>query len=249
MVKTEINIVIHYVARIFLRGVLCFMFDRLLLSEKVANNITKLITDQEINSGDKLPNEIELAKQLSVSRSTVREAIKLLVSRNILEIRRGRGTYVCERPGIATDPLGVIFMNKKDILLYLFETRMIIEPGIAEIAAIKSSKKNIKDLEEAFNKIEKKVREGKNHTDADLDFHNIIAKSTQNPILHRILPIINDSIKEGYLETKDIPESGEKVITDHRNILHAIKQRDSESAKRFMKEHIVNGIEQISKKK
>jgi len=224
------------------------MFDRVLLSEKVSANIKNLIIDNQIQPGDKLPNEIDLAAQLNVSRSTIREAIKLLVSKNILEIRRGKGTYVCERPGIATDPLGVTFMNKKDLLLYLFEARLIIEPGIAEIAAIRSSEKNTKDLEEAFNKIEKNVREGKNHTDADLGFHNIIAKSTQNPILHRILPIINDSIKEGYLETKDIPESGEMVITDHRNILRAIKKKDHESAKKFMREHIIHGMEQISEK-
>ena len=224
------------------------MFDRVLLSEKVAVNIKELIIKNQYKPGDKLPNEMELTTQLNVSRSTIREAIKILMSKNILEIRRGKGTYVCERPGIASDPLGVTFMNKKDLLLYLFETRLIIEPGIAELAAIRSKEKNILDLENAFGRIVHNVTNNIDHTAADIHFHNIIAKSTQNPILQNILPVINDCIKEGYLETKDIPESGEKVIRDHRNILEAIRMNDSELARKYMIQHIQNGIKQIINK-
>ncbi len=225
------------------------MFDKVLLSEKVAANIKELIVKNQYKPGNKLPNEMELATQLNVSRSTVREAIKILMSKNILFIKRGRGTYVCERPGVATDPLGVTFMNKKDLLLYLFETRLLIEPGIAELAGIRATEKNLEDLEGVFKEIVSNVNEGRNHTEADTHFHNIIAKSTQNPILQNILPIINDSIKEGYLETRDIPESGDKVIKDHRNILQAIKKRDSSLARTYMSEHIQNGIKQIESKK
>ncbi|WP_165916297.1 FadR/GntR family transcriptional regulator [Marinisporobacter balticus] len=224
------------------------MFDKVLLSEKVANNIKKLIIDNELQPGDKLSNEIELSKILNVSRSTIRESVKILVSMNILEIRRGKGTFVCEKPGIATDPLGVTFMNKKDLLLYLFETRLIIEPEIAALAAKRAKEKNVEALEVAFMKMEKDILEGKDHTETDMDFHNIIAKSSQNPIIKRIVPIINDCIKEGYLETKDIPESGEKVIYYHEKVLDAIKNKDEKAAKKYMKEHIENGMGQIRKK-
>ncbi|MCT4619827.1 MAG: FadR family transcriptional regulator [Marinisporobacter sp.] len=224
------------------------MFDKVLLSEKVANNVKNLIIDNELQPGDKLPNEIQLSKILNVSRSTVREAIKILVSRNILEIKRGKGTFVCEKPGIATDPLGVTFMNKKDLLLYLFETRLIIEPEIAALAAKRATEKNVKALEEAFAKMKKDILEGKDHTETDMDFHNIIAKSSQNPIIKRIVPIINDSIKEGYLETKDIPESGEKVISYHEKVLEAIKNKDEKAARQHMKEHVENGMQEIRKK-
>jgi len=224
------------------------MFDKVLLSEKVANNVKNLIIDNELQPGDKLPNEIQLAKILNVSRSTVREAIKILVSRNILEIKRGKGTFVCEKPGIATDPLGVTFMNKKDLLLYLFETRLIIEPEIAALAAKRATEKNVKALEAAFVKMKNDILEGKDHTETDMDFHNIIAKSSQNPIIKRIVPIINDSIKEGYLETKDIPESGEKVISYHEKVLEAIKNKDEKAARQYMKEHVENGMQEIRKK-
>ncbi len=224
------------------------MFDKVLLSEKIANNIKALIIDQKLQPGEKLPNEIELANQLNVSRSTIREAIKTLVSKNVLEIHRGKGTYVCERPGIATDPLGVTFMNKKDLLIYLFETRLIIEPEMAALAAQRATEKNIKALEDAFHILQEQILEGKDHTKFDIKFHNIIAKSTQNPIIRRIVPIINDSIIEGYQETKDIPESGEKVLRHHRRVLDAILEKNEALARQYMREHIQSGMEQILQK-
>ena len=224
------------------------MFDKVLLSEKIANNIKALIIDQKLQPGEKLPNEIELANQLNVSRSTIREAIKTLVSKNVLEIHRGKGTYVCERPGIATDPLGVTFMNKKDLLIYLFETRLIIEPEMAALAAQRATEKNIKALEDAFHILQEQILEGKDHTKSDIKFHNIIAKSTQNPIIRRIVPIINDSIIEGYQETKDIPESGEKVLRHHRRVLDAILDKNEALARQYMREHIQSGMDQILQK-
>lgn len=224
------------------------MFEKIVLSEKVANNIKQLIIDQELQPGDKLPNEIELATRLNVSRSTIREAIKTLVSMNILEIHRGKGTYVCEKPGMAADPLGVSLINKKDLQLYLFETRLIFEPGIAAVAAKRASGKNIKLLREAFEAMKEDILAGRDHTEADMKFHNIIAFSTQNPIMQRIVPIINDSILEGYQETKDIPESGEKVIAYHEKILLAIERKNPQDAEQNMREHILNGMEQIAMK-
>ena len=71
-----------------------------LLPERVAEQIISLIAARVLKAGDKLPNEFDMAQQLSVGRGTIREAVKILVSRNILEIRRGCGTFVCENPGV-----------------------------------------------------------------------------------------------------------------------------------------------------
>lgn len=68
--------------------------NKKLLPQQVAEQIMNLIMDRELKSGDKLPNEFEMAQQLSVGRGTIREAVKILVSRNVLEIKRGRGTFV-----------------------------------------------------------------------------------------------------------------------------------------------------------
>ncbi len=225
------------------------MFDKVILSEKVAENIKKLIKDKKLQSGDKLPNEIELTKTLNVSRSTVREAIKTLVSKNILEVKRGKGTFVSNMPGLVKDPLGVSFMNKEDLLFYLFETRLIIEPEIAAISAERISDNQMIELEKAFIKMKEKIIMGEDHTEWDKKFHNIIAVSTGNPILQRIIPIIKDSITEGYMETKEIPESGEIVIKNHEKLLTAIKKKQRDTAREYMKDVILYGMNHIKAKR
>ncbi|GKX30798.1 GntR family transcriptional regulator [Vallitalea longa] len=221
------------------------MYDKEILSEKVANTIKKMIIDKKLKPGDKLANEIDLTNELNVSRSTVREAIKILVSTNILEVRRGKGTFVSENPGLYKDPLGVCFMDKKNLLKDLYESRLIIEPGICALAAIRATKGNILQLENSYINIKKEILNNIDHTETDIQFHNIIANSSQNPIINRILPIINEGIQEGYKETKDIRESGDTVLYHHGKILEAIKSRNPELARDCMTDHLSYGMEQI----
>ena len=92
------------------------------LVDRTADSIIKFITSQKLKTGDKLPNEYELATTLEVGRSTVREAVRSLVSRNVLEVRQGSGTYVTENPGISDDPLGFAFVEdtqKLTVRIYL----------------------------------------------------------------------------------------------------------------------------------
>ena len=95
------------------------------LAEQVADQINQVIIDQNINAGEKLPNEFELAARLNVGRGTIREAVKLLVARNCLEIRRGKGTFVVEKPGQIEDPLGFAYVKDKITLaIDLMELRL-----------------------------------------------------------------------------------------------------------------------------
>ncbi len=106
------------------------------LAEQVADQINQVIIDQNINAGEKLPNEFELAARLNVGRSTIREAVKLLVARNCLEIRRGKGTFVVEKPGQIEDPLGFAYVKDKITLAVdLMELRLQLEPWVAQLAA------------------------------------------------------------------------------------------------------------------
>lgn len=105
------------------------------LAERVADQIGELIVTHDIKRGEKLPNEFELAETLNVGRGRIWEAVKLLVSRNVLEIRRGKGTFVSEQPGVADDPFGLRFYEDREKLMRdLMQIRLMIEPQIAEIA-------------------------------------------------------------------------------------------------------------------
>lgn len=105
------------------------------LAEQVADQINQVIIDQNINAGEKLPNEFELAARLNVGRGTIREAVKLLVARNCLEIRRGKGTFVVEKP-VSRGPAGFAYVKDKITLAVdLMELRLQLEPWVAQLAA------------------------------------------------------------------------------------------------------------------
>ena len=106
------------------------------LAEQVAQRIKDYILEEKLKSGDKLPTETALAREMGVARSTVREAIKRLESQNILTVRHGAGSFVTDQPGLADDPLGLDFIEDKERLAFdLLEVRNIIEPAIAALAA------------------------------------------------------------------------------------------------------------------
>lgn len=217
------------------------MYDKGVLSEKVAEDIRKMIYENNLNPGDKLPNEIEMSKIINVGRSTIREAIKILVSTSVLEVRRGCGTFVCDKPGVVKDPLGVNFMTEDDLLLHFFEMRLILEPQVIELAIERGTKDDFNKIEKAYLEVENLIRAGLNHADADIHFHNAIANATHNPIMRRIIPIINDGIIGGYSKTKDNPELSTIVIQHHQRIMDALKERNSKEASAAMREHILWG--------
>lgn len=218
------------------------MLDKKILSHKVAADIKQMIIDKELKPGDKLPNELKLCESLDVARTTLREAIKILVSSNILIIRRGTGTFVSDKPGITRDPLGVTFIDDENLIIHFFEVRLLVEPEMAEYAAERRSEEELESIRKAYEKVSDLISKGKNHTEADIEFHNEIAKATKNPILQRIVPIINDGIIGGYEKTKNNPESAEVVLEHHRKIFEAIKSGDKKAAKEYMKEHILYGL-------
>ena len=106
------------------------------LPEQISEKIIQLILDEHLEQGDRLPKEAVLVERLGAGRSTVREAMKLLQSRNIVRIKQGSGTYVASNPGVADDPLGFTFIDdKRRLARDLLEVRFMIEPQMASMAA------------------------------------------------------------------------------------------------------------------
>lgn len=208
------------------------------LAERVAEQIQDLIADQSLKTGDKLPNEFEMAQELNVGRGTIREAVKILVSRNILEIRRGCGTFVCERPGISEDPLGLHFVTDKQKLTEdLGEVRIMIEPATAALAALNATEEDIRKIEELSREIENLIGQEKSHVAKDIEFHECVAISSKNLVMPNLVPVIHSAIP--LFVEKTVEELKEETIRTHRNIVEAIKRRDPEGAREAMEEHLV----------
>lgn len=219
------------------------MYDKGILSEKVALDIQKMISDNGLKPGDKLPNEIEMMKIINVGRSTIREAIKILVAAGMLEVRRGRGTFVGSTPGVGKDPLGVKYIDDENLLNHLYEMRLILEPPVVRLAIERGKSADMDNIRDAYAAVEAKINKGEDHSKEDVLFHSAIAEATHNPIMKRVIPIVNQGILEGYSHTKDNPFVSKVVKLQHKKIFEAIIARDADSAEEAMREHIAYGME------
>lgn len=214
------------------------------LSEETAENILKLITNM-YHEGDQIPNEMELASQLQVSRTTVREAVNFLCAINVLEIKRGKGTFIRENPGMVKDPLGYRFIDKEKLVVDLYEMRLIFEPEIAALAAEKATPAAIEKLQAASRKLQEdmpKYESGKismvQLLQGDMNFHRAVVDCCDNKVMGRILPIITHGLMELY--SGRIPLSTLFGRDDHACICEAIASRDSVRARQFMRQHILD---------
>ena len=207
------------------------------LPERTAEQISRLIVERQLTHEDKLPSEFELAEMLNVGRGTVREGVKLLVARNVLEIRRGKGTYIAQNPGEVPDPLGFAYYpDQFRLAMDLLEVRGQVEPWVARAAAERAREDDLKVLRETCSVVEQDILAERDHSEHDVQFHVAIAKCTQNLVVPKLIPIITYavtlvvSLTESRLKTE--------TLVGHREILDAICDRDGERAAKEMAQHI-----------
>lgn len=216
------------------------------LVEKTADSLILFLNEKDMKSGDKLPNEYELAKQLEVGRSTLREAVRSLVSRNILEVRQGSGTYVSKQKGISKDPLGFTFIkDTRKLTEDLFTLRYILEPEVAMLAAQKRTEAEMKYIEEIALDIESSIKTTDLlHFELDIEFHSLIAKMSENIAMNHLIPVINESITL-YNNYYTNEQSKFETIESHREIVKSIREQDTIQARYAMQRHILNNQKQL----
>ncbi len=207
------------------------------LPEQVAERITQLIVEDAYRSGHKLPNEYVLAERLGVGRSTIREAIKILASRNVLEVRHGSGTFVSESTGMVEDPLGFRFIrDKRKLALDLCEIRMMVEPPLAAAAAANASDREIRELERLNHLVAEQFTADIDHSDADIELHKRIAEASGNLVAPGIVGIISTAIPLFvHVSGRSLKE---ETISTHGRVVAAIGKRSCRAAKKAMQEHI-----------
>ncbi|MDD3213412.1 MAG: FadR/GntR family transcriptional regulator [Eubacteriales bacterium] len=208
------------------------------LPEIVAQHIKGMIIDRQLNEGEQLPTETELTANFNVSRSTIREAVKILIAENVVEIRHGRGTYIAKRTGITRDPLGLSFADRKTLLPNLLEARRLMEPDIAALAAERRTTDNLRELFASIQGMELAHEKGEDYTAFDYRFHCTMAECTQNDVLNRVLPLICECINAGYMQTSRVKGSYERAVQWHQQIYEAILSQDPREAKEAMYLHL-----------
>lgn len=208
------------------------------LVEEVCIQLSSRIRSELADGGERLPPERTLAEQLGVSRPVVREATKRLEQQGMLEIRHGSGIKMVNRLHTPLNrAVTLLLPDENDRLRQLTETRLIMEPSLARLAAAQMNNKHRKLL----RSIHERLAAAKSNEDAipaDMDFHRAIARISGNGILHLLLDSMADlhrtSLARGYQRV-----STTNAVAQHEAILIALEARDGNGAARAMHLHLV----------
>lgn len=222
-----------------------------LLAEQVKEQLYRYILDTPLEVGAKLPNETELGRQFKVGRSTVREAVKLLASQGILQVRQGSGTYIVSTVPMDKDPLGLgAIEDKMSLALDLANVRLLLEPGIAELAALNAVPEDIRRLRDLCRAVEEKIDSGGAYIEEDIAFHTCVAECSKNKVVEQLIPIIDTAVLM-FVNVTHRKLTRETIMT-HRTVTDAIADRDPVGAKAAMAMHMTFNrnliIEQMHKR-
>jgi len=218
------------------------------LPDLIAEQIRDYIIGETIKAGEKLPTEKALSDKFSVSRSTIREAMKILEAGNIVEIRHGLGSFVALNTGLSKDPLGLSFADPKKLLPELMEVRLIMEPNIARIAASRRTEEDIELMSKLIADMEQANTSGEDYHTKDYQFHIAIGQCLRNDVLKRVYPVIFEAIEHGYKHTSHLEGSFSRAIYFHKQILNAIKDKNGDLASEFTARHIKSTLLDIEEK-
>lgn len=209
------------------------------LSVQAAQQIRELIRSGELKKGERLPSERELGERLGVSRTVVREAIKMLRASGYVKVRMGVGSFVAEDPiNILEDPLNYSNDPESKKIADLHQVREVLEPAVAALAAQYATSVDILKMEAAVLDMEQNLSNGYRYIEADKLFHVALAESTKNSVFTLLLNSIVDLLQEARRLAISTPGAGERSSRYHRRILEAVKNRDAEEAFNVMGEHM-----------
>lgn len=209
------------------------------LTERTAETLYDMIVVQnKFAPGEKLPNEIELASLLGVSRATLREAVRSLIAQGVLYVRRGRGTFISkELPKLGDFSIdSAEFMRVR--LSDLYEIRLMFEPQCVMLACARAEDSELKVIEEQAKKINRLLRSGGNWPDADQEFHEMIGAASHNEFITRLFPIINSAVHEVMLISTNQKLLKDIVRSDNALIVEFMLKRDGDGASHAMSIHI-----------
>ncbi len=220
------------------------------LSENVADEILSMIdVEKRFLPGARLPNETDFSNELNVSRTTFREAVRMLVDRGVLVIKRGNGTFVSENYNFGDD-FGMSNCAKKGIAERdLNEIRLFIEPEAAYLAAIRATESEIKRMSTFCDMLDDLIRNGdtEDRRKAEQKFHMSIAKSVHNEFMDKLMPVLFTAIGQTMLILCKDDQFCCDGAEDHKIIVDRIKRRDADGARTIMRYHIMRGIMLLEK--
>ena len=210
------------------------------LYEQIVQQVEDSILKGQLKTGDQLPAERDLAQQFGVSRTAVREAVKTLQEKGLVEAYSGRGTFVTNgtSQSIRQSLDLMIRTNRQEGPANLAELRFVLEPDIAFLAAPRIEEQLLATMREAVAVMDRNLHDPDAYVEADLDFHLALAEAVGNPLILSLLDSIVGLLREQRTRTFDVDGGPERGQFHHKRILSAVERRDSEEAREAMRAHL-----------
>ena len=210
------------------------------LYEQIVQQIEESIVKGDLKAGDQLPAERELALRFGVSRTAVREAVKALREKGLVEAYSGRGTFI-------TDGTTHAVRQSLDLMVkigqpegssHLAEVRAILEPEIAALAATRIQESELATMRDAVAIMDRSGQDPDSYIEADLDFHLALAEGAANPLILSLLDSIVGLLREQRLRIFRVPGGPDRGQVHHKRILDAVERHDAEKAREAMRAHL-----------
>ena len=210
------------------------------LYEQIVQQIEESILKGSLKPGDQLPAERELAQKFGVSRTAVREAVKALTEKGLVEAFSGRGTFITDgtQQAIKQSLDLMIKIGQPEGSVQLAEVREIIEPEIAALAAVRCEEQHLASMREAVAVMDQAKQDPDAFIEADLDFHLALAEAAANPMILSLLDSIVGLLREQRLRIFNVEGGPDRGQYHHKRILEAVREHDAEKARASMRAHL-----------
>ena len=203
----------------------------------VFSDLKQRIRRGEWLPGERLPSIIRLAKDLNISTGSVREALRSLQSIGLVKIEHGRGVFV-----VGSSRSGELAHHIQDVsvglIVALAETRRILEPELAALAAERGTAEDLAEIVRLARQMEEQAAQGVDFVEPDIEFHRRIAQAGYNPILYRMMESVNDLFKESRRITSMEPGMTARAVRYHLLIAEALGDRNAPQARLLMLAHM-----------
>lgn len=209
------------------------------LSESVAASIEEAILKGEVKQGEKLPSEQSLARQFGVSRNILREALRAVRARGLLDVRNGEGSYVA-RP----DPTDLGAMLRRILLLSdtaindYYELRLALEVKATELASLRAGPKHVQALESLQEEMGRSLDSREEMARVDYEFHLAVARASGNPLFACFLEPLRQPMTDMFHFAYPSAAGRAETLACHARIVKAIRGKDPKAAREAMGLHL-----------
>jgi GntR family transcriptional repressor for pyruvate dehydrogenase complex len=214
--------------------------NRARIHEQVIRQLQNLMHQGKLQPGDRLPPERELAQRFGVSRVAIRQALSVLQAMGLVQSRIGDGTFARNSAEMTVTVLASVIPGPQGTVGEQVELRRIIEPQVAELAALRANKSDIAELKRCLEAQKAKLDAGESFVDEDAALHLAIARATKNHLLVRMIEGIHELLRDSRNRSLQTAHARQKSLRGHERVIEAIQRKDSAGARQAMRQHLID---------